>query len=188
MSSLKSYLRQTFGKSHKYETQADLKDMTAEQIVNIEPEEVGFYLRDETGGIPLEGVKRNAMNTLLSIKTEDDTLKKAGIKNGRDTSRVRKNGREIAINSFLNRPEVRTKIVQKDMEEVREEVDRKDMTNRLRALKNLPPSEIYTEEESMVKRLNALKAGKRKTVSKRKRKGKTRKGRKASGKTNKRRN
>jgi hypothetical protein len=185
MSSLKSYLRQTFGKSHKYETQADLKDMTAEQIVNIEPEEVGFYLRDETGGIPLEGVKRNAMNTLLSIKTEDDTLKKAGIKNGRDTSRVRKNGREIAINSFLNRPEVRTKIVQKDMAEMREQLDLKDRINRLRARENLPPIPDTKEE---VQARSKLGGKRRRTVSKGKRKGKTRKGRKASGKTNKRRN
>ena len=54
MSSLKSYFR----KKHRYETQADLKNMTAEQIVNIDPKDVGFYIEQETGGVPLEGVKK----------------------------------------------------------------------------------------------------------------------------------
>jgi hypothetical protein len=189
MSSLKNYLRKNFGKSHRYETQADLKDMTAEQIVNIEPKDVGYYIEQETGGVPLEGVKKDAMTTLLFIKQYNK-------------KRPNETARQRAITSFLDRvkiksnPEVdrliadtRAEMAEKDMEEVRKEVDRKDMTNRLRALKNLPPSEIYTEEESMVKRLNALKAGKRRTVSKGKRREKTRKGRKGrkGRKTNRRR-
>jgi hypothetical protein len=184
MSSLKSYFR----KKHKYETQADLKDMTAEQIVNLNPGEVGYYIEEETGGVPLQGVKRDAMTTLLLIKKYNK-------------KRPNETARQEAITRFLKRKEIipdqevdkliadtRAEMAEKDMEEVREEVDRKDMTNRLRALKNLPPSEIYTEEESMVKRLNALKAGKRKTVSKRKRREKTRKCRKGRNgrKTNRR--
>ena len=52
--SLKSYFR----KKHKYETQADLKDLTAEQIVSLNPSDVGSYIDNETGGIPLTGVKK----------------------------------------------------------------------------------------------------------------------------------
>jgi len=62
-----------FRKKHRYETQADLKDMTAEQIVNLNPKDVGTYLENETGGIPLEGQKRRAMFTLLNIKKREKT-------------------------------------------------------------------------------------------------------------------
>jgi len=82
-------------------------------------------------------------------------------------------------------------MVQENMAKMREQLELKDMTNRLRALDNKPPIPD-TEEESMVRRVQNLggkrsKAsgkpfGKRKTVSKGKRKGKTRKGRKGSNK------
>ena len=64
---------------------------------------------------------------------------------------------------------------------IKEQLEMKDIQNRLRKLDNKP--EIpYTEEETLFRRLNALKGGKRKskafgkTVSKRKRREKTRKG------------
>ena len=62
--SLKSYFR----KDHKYKTQADLKDMTAEQIVSLNPSDIGFYVETETGGIPLTGVKKRALFNLLARK------------------------------------------------------------------------------------------------------------------------
>jgi hypothetical protein len=190
MSSLKSYFR----KKHRYETQADLKDMTAEQIVNLNPSEVGFYIEQETGGVPLEGVKKKAIWTLLSIKRHNK-------------ARPDERARQRAITSFLQSegirpdPEVdrliantQTEMVQENMASMREQLERKDMTNRLRALDNRPPIPD-TDEEAMARRVLNLggkrskASGKpfgRKTVSKGKRREKTRKGRKGR-KTNKRR-
>ena len=177
MSSLKSYFR----KKHRYETQADLKNMTAEQIVNLNPSEVGFYIEQETGGVPLEGVKKKAIWTLLSIKRHNK-------------ARPDERARQRAITNFLERegirsnPEVdkliadtQTEMVQEDMAKMREQLELKDMTNRLRAPDNKPPIPD-TEEESMVRRLQNLGGKRRKTVSKRKRREKTRKGRKGSKK------
>ena len=182
MSSLKSYFR----KKHKYETQADLKDMTAEQIVNLNPGEVGYYIEEETGGVPLQGVKKKAMWTLLAIKRQNK-------------ARPDERARQGAISRFLytegikSDPEVdkliantQTEMVKEDMAKMREQLELKDITNRLRALDNKPPIPD-TEEESMVRRVQNL-GGKRKrrTVSKGKLRGKTRKGRKGR-KTNRRR-
>lgn len=183
MSSLKSYFR----KKHRYETQADLKDMTAEQIVNLNPKDVGFYLETDTGGIPLEGVKRRAMFALLGIKKREKETPNA-------------TARQSSITRFLERegiksnPEVDAVIAQATAElmkendaKLKEQIEMKDLNNRLRALNNQPPIP-YTEEESIFKRLNALKAGKRRRhkTTKRKRREKTRKGRKGR-KTNRRR-
>ena len=183
MSSLKSYFR----KKHRYETQADLKDMTAEQIVNLNPKDVGFYLETDTGGIPLEGVKRSAMFRLLAIKKMQKIA---------PNERARQN----SINSFLydkgikSNPEVDKVIAEATAElakentaKIREQIEMKDLDNRLRKLKGLQPIP-YTEEENMIKRLDALRAGKRRRhkTTKRKRREKTRKGRKGR-KTNRRR-
>jgi len=184
MSSLKSYFR----KKHKYETQADLKDMTAEQIVSLNPSEVGYYLEEETGGVPLEGVKRRAMFSLLAIKKQNKAT-------------PNERARQGAISRFLDRegiksdPEVqklidstRDQMVQEDKAKLKEQIDMKNMENRLRALDNKAPIP-YTEEEDMFIRLQKL-GGKRRTVSKRKRREKTRKGRKGrktNRKTNRRR-
>ena len=181
MSSLKSFFR----KKHRFETQADLKDMTPEQIVNINPSDVGFYLETDTGGIPLEGQKRRAMFTLLNIKKRE-----------KETPNAR--AKQSAITSFLERegiksnPEVDAVIAQaglevakENIEKIKEQIEIKDMTNRLYALDNKPPIPD-TEEEAMVRRLMKLGGKRRRTVSKRKRRDKTKKSRKGR-KTNRRR-
>ena len=170
MSSFKSYFR----KKHKYETQSDLKYMTPEQIVNLHPSEVGFSIEQETGGIPLEGVKRRAMFLLLSIKK-------------REKETPNEKARQSAINRFLEREGIKSNhevdklMVDTHTEMIKEQLEMKDIQNRLRKLNNqkLIPD---TEEETLFRRLNALKGGKRKssklfgkTVSKRKRREKTRK-------------
>ena len=185
MSSLKSYFR----KKHKYETQADLKDMTAEQIVNLNPGEVGYYIEEETGGVPLQGVKKKAMWTLLAIKrqnkaTPNERARQGAISRFLDTEGIKSNPEVDRLIA-----DTQTEMVQEDMAKMREQLELKDMTNRLRALDNRPPIPD-TEEESMARRLNGLQGGKRrKTVSKRKRREKTRKGRKGrkGRKTNRRR-
>jgi hypothetical protein len=185
INSITSYFTTLSMKNHKYETQADLKDMTPEQIVNIDPEDVGFYLKYKTGGVPLEGVKEEAMDALLLIKTLNYDI---------SNETAKKNGRQRAINIFLNRkgiksdPEVIQLMVDGQAEILKPQISNKVLENRMRVLaKEAPISN--TEEEATFIRLNPdLKAGKRRTVSKGKRREKTRKGRKASGKTNKRRN
>jgi hypothetical protein len=169
-----------FRKKHKYETQADLKDMSAEQIVNLNPGDVGTYIERETGGIPLEGVKRRAMFSLLAIKKQNKQTPS-------------ESGRQRAISSFLQRegiksdPEVTKLLVETNNQVMKERLEQKDFDNRLRKL-NDQPVIPDTEEEALFRRTQALKAGKRKrkTVSKRKRR-ETKKGRKNFKKTQKRR-
>ena len=183
MSSLKSFFR----KKHRFETQADLKDMTAEQIVNLNPKDVGTYLENETGGIPLEGQKRRAMFTLLNIKKREKETPNATAKQRAITSFLEREG--IKSNPEVDKliADTQTEMVQEDMAKIREQIQLKNMDNRLRALDNKPPIP-YTEEEKIVVRLDGIYGGKRKrkTVSKRKRREKTRKGRKGR-KTNRRR-
>lgn len=197
MSSLKSYFR----KKHKYETQADLKDMTAEQIININPNEVGFYIETETGDVPLTGVKKRAMFTLLALKRAQKT-------------RPNERARQSSINNFLVRENIKSdpevdslisnaqdELVKEHIVKMREQLGTKDLTNRLRKLRDQQPIPD-TEEEATFRRLDVLRAGKRKTrktrksrrsfgknISKRNRREKTKKGRKrtkASVKTQRR--
>lgn len=161
MSSLKSYFR----KKHKYETQADLKDMTAEQIVSLNPSDVGSYIETETGGIPLTGVKKRALNNLLAQKRVE---KESG---------PNPVARERVIDSFLKRenlrndPEVDKLIVQTNVEVMGDKVRMKEIENRLRRLRDEP--EIpYTEEEKTYLRLSKLNTGGK---TKRRRKHRTKK-------------
>jgi hypothetical protein len=66
--SYKSYFRRAVGKKHTYETQSDLKDMSREAILRIDPKDIGTYVETETGGIPLTGDKKKALTRLLAIK------------------------------------------------------------------------------------------------------------------------
>lgn len=184
MSSLKSYFR----KKHRYETQADLKNMTAEQIVSLNPSEVGYYIEEETGGVPLEGVKKKAMWTLLAIKRQnkarpDERARQGAISRFLDTEGIRTNPEVDRL--IAN---TQTEMVQENMARMREQLESNDMTNRIRALDNRPPIPD-TEEEAMVRRIQNLGGKRRRTVSKGKRRGKTRKSRKGrkGRKTNRRR-
>jgi hypothetical protein len=181
MSSLKSFFR----KKHRYETQADLKDMSAEQIVNLNPKDVGTYLENETGGIPLEGQKRRAMFTLLNIKKREKETPNATAKQRAITSFLEREG--IKSNPEVDAviAEATLEVAKEDIEKIKEQIEIKDMTNRLYALDNKPPIPD-TEEEAMVRRLMKLGGRRKRTVSKRKRRAKTRKGRKGR-KTNRRR-
>jgi hypothetical protein len=143
--SLKSYFR----KDHKYKTQADLKDMTAEQIVSLNPSDIGFYVETETGGIPLTGVKKKALFNLLARKKLE---KKSGINT---------KAREKIINEFLNREglkndeKVTNLLVDTDYNIMSDRVKMKSMENRLRKLKG-EPQIPYTFEEEMYLRIQKL--------------------------------
>ena len=159
--SFKSFFR----KKHKYETQADLKDMTAEQIVSLNPSHVGSYIMNEPGGVPLTGVKKKALYNLLSQKKIE---KETG------PNLV---GRQRAIDSFLKReglindPQVTKLLVETHSELMDDKVRMKEMENRLRRLKDEP--EIpYTEEEKTYLRLSKLNTGGK---TKRRRRNRTKK-------------
>ncbi len=146
--SLKSYFR----KDHKYKSQADLKDMTPEQIVSLNPSDIGFYVETETGGIPLTGIKKRALYNLLARKKVE---KKTG---------VNMKTREKIISEFLKReglkydPEVNKLLVETDYKATSDRLRMKTMENRLRKLKNEP--EIpYTDEEEMYLRFEKLRTG-----------------------------
>lgn len=146
--SLKSYFR----KKHKYETQADLKDMTAEQIVSLNPSDIGFYIESETGGVPLTGVKKRALFNLLAQKNQE---KKSGIN---------PSAREKVIDSFLKReglkndPEVNKLLVETEHDIIKDRVQMKSLENRLRKLKG-DPEIPYTDEEELYLRMQNLKIG-----------------------------
>jgi len=76
-----------FRKKHKYETQSDLQNLSVEEIIRIDPKDVGFYIADETGGNPLTGDKLKALKQLLAFKK--------GIPKGRPVP-------ESMIQQFLN--------------------------------------------------------------------------------------
>ena len=146
--SLKSYFR----KDHKYKSHADLKDMSAEEIVSLNPSDVGYYIEKETGGIPLSDVKKRALLNLLARKKEE---KISGI-----NPRIR----EKIINSFLTREglkndkEVSNLIVDTGSKITADALQMKTMENRLRKLQDKP--EIpYTAEEEMYLRIQKLRSG-----------------------------
>lgn len=160
--SLKSYFR----KKHKYETQADLQNMTAEQIVSLNPSDVGQYIENETGGVPLTGVKRRAMYRLLAIKKQEKLTPNPV-------------ARQSAISQFLQNegikenPEVTKLLVDTNNQIMNDKISQKQLENRLRRLRDEP--EIpYTKDEEMYLRVQGLGiGGKRKRHSRRRLREKT---------------
>ena len=57
-----------FRKKHKYETQSDLQGLSVEEIIRIDPKDIGLYIEEETGDNPLTGDKLKALNKLLAFK------------------------------------------------------------------------------------------------------------------------
>jgi hypothetical protein len=57
-----------FSKKYKYQTQAELKNLDAEQIANILPNDVNANIRDNTGGVSLTTPQQRAMFFLLQLK------------------------------------------------------------------------------------------------------------------------
>ncbi len=122
MESLKSLFR----KPHKYETQADLDKLTADEIIHLDPKEVGFYVEKNEGGVKLTGPKRTSMLRLLSIKRDE--------KNNPSLIRLRAS----VVDKLTNQ----NKEVEKLMRDTQAEIDREaaeqnSMRNRL-ALLGMP--------------------------------------------------
>ena len=163
---------------YTYNTQADLQDLTAEQIVRLNPCEVSTTIDKDTGGVPLNGVKRRALNRLLAIK---------------EIPEMSESQRQKAINNFLsneNSEQVKQvirkaedDIVNETSHNMMQQATQTNLENRLRALKNLPPKPMTWEEE-MAERMRKLKytGG----VSRRRRRTKRRKCRSTRSRHNRR--
>ena len=73
MSSLKRFMPSFLkGKTYKYETQADLDKLTADEIIHIDPKEVSLTVDKNKSLVKLTGDKRDSMLSLLSIKREEE--------------------------------------------------------------------------------------------------------------------
>jgi hypothetical protein len=107
--------------SYKYETQADLDKLTANEILNLNPNEVSLTVDKNTGGVNLPGDKRAAMFRLLSIKREEE-------RNPSLSSR-----RASVVDKLTNRD----KEVEELMRDTQDEIDAENTTrNRLTLLDN----------------------------------------------------
>ena len=108
-------------KTYKYETQADLDKLTANEIINIDPKEVSVNVEKNKGGVNLPGDKRAAMFRLLSIKREEE-------RNPSLSSR-----RASVVDKLTNRD----KEVEQLMRDAQKEIDEENTTrNRLTLLDN----------------------------------------------------
>ena len=58
-------------KTHKYESTLPLRDFTVEQILNIDPKDVGFNIREKEGSIRLNDEQSRALAFLLLLKEEE---------------------------------------------------------------------------------------------------------------------
>ena len=172
--SLKSF----FQRNHKYNTQADLKHLGAEEIVRLDPRDVSSRIETETGGHPLQGVKKRAMHVLMALKKVNKETPNAAA-----TERVIANFLEregIHKNSEVSRliAEATDEILEETNETMMSQLRRKDLENRLRKLKG-EPALPDTKEEAMFRRTYVLKAGKRSSTGKRKANKNTKKGKRA---------
>ena len=120
MSWLPSFLKRK-PQTYKYETQADLDKLTANEIINIDPKEVSVNVEKNKGGVNLPGDKRAAMFRLLSIKREEE-------RNPSLSSR-----RASVVDKLTNRD----KEVEQLMRDAQKEIDEENTTrNRLTLLDN----------------------------------------------------
>ena len=185
-------LRSLFGvqhKQHKYDKQAQLQNLTAEQIVNLNPIEVSSTIDKETSGVQLPEQKRRAMYTLLAIKTAhkqrpDEKARQSAINRFLVTEGIRSNPELDSLISNATQ-----ELVEENNKKLMDQIEMKSIENRLRILRGESPIP-YTEEEDTFCKLHKgklHKGGKRKTrksfrknISKRNRREKTKKGRKGS--------
>ena len=152
-SSFKSY----FGKKHKYETLADLiRDRpTPEEIIRTDPKDVRTDILAKPTGPHLSEQQNKALRTLLSIKRQEKL------------SGVNLAARERVITQFLEfQPKVEAlinkvtgEIVQETDKLLKEQVDQKDLENRLRALKGQMPIPYTFEEEIYITKSGLKKGG-----------------------------
>ena len=147
MSSFKSY----FGKKHKYETLADLIKVasTPEEIIRTDPKDIRTDILDNPS-VTLSEQQTKALRMLLAIKRQEK-------KSGENLP-----AREKVITQFLGfEPQVTALLVETTGEVLKEQIEQKDLENRLRALRDKPIIPDTEEETSYRKLLELRKGGKR---------------------------
>jgi hypothetical protein len=138
-------------KSHKYESRNDLKDMTPEQIVRLDPNDVGFYIADRPKDNPLTARQTSALNTLLSMKRMEKKLK------GISTHDKLASARASTIERFSEVPTKEEAAV--IMSATREVAENEALQRRLDALKGYS-STYQTAAQKERARVHDLKTGK----------------------------
>ena len=165
-----------FRKKHKYETQSDLQNLSVEEIIRIDPKDVGFYIEDETGGNPLTGDKLKALKKLLAFKRN--------IPKGRPVP-------ESMIQQFLNEDAQINKMMGEATGEIVKEYKAKtvddlkmlDLKRGIDSLGNKMPQPV-TEDESTKRKWTNL-GGRTRKVRKSRKSRKARKSKKAIRKSKK---
>lgn len=152
-----------FRKKHKYETQADLQGFTVEEIIRIDPKDIGFYIEENPGPKPLVGDKLKALKKLLAFKRN--------IPKGAQVP-------ESMIQQYLNEEAQINKMIGEATGEVVKEYKKKtvddlnmiDLERRLAALHNQMPEPITKDEVSKRKWTNLGGRTKRSRKSRKSRK------------------
>ena len=137
-----------FRKKHKYETQSDLQGLSVEEIIRIDPKDIGFYIEEETGGNPLTGDKLKALKKLLAFKRN--------IPKGRPVP-------ESMIQQFLNEEsqinkmmgEATNEIVKENKQQTIDDLKMIDLKRGVDSLSNRMPQPV-TKDESIKRKWTNL--------------------------------
>jgi hypothetical protein len=159
-----------FGKQHEYNTQADLVNMSPEDIVRLEPCDVPSYIIDRPGSRPLDNMQLKALRVLLQIKQDEKAMRPPINKTGRDT-RINKflgiDDQTREVSSLLK--ETMDDMAKEDSETAIRLLQEKDLRNRLAKLNGLKLVP-YTDADNITRRfMEVNKGGKRRKTYKRKR-------------------
>ena len=170
-----------FRKKHKYETQSDLQGLSVEEIIRIDPKDIGFYIEEETGGNPLTGDKLKALKKLLAFKRN--------IPKGRPVP-------ESMIQQFLNEEsqinkmmgEATNEIVKENKQQTIDDLKMLDLKRGVDSLSNRMPQPVTTDESIKRKwtNLGGRTRKRRKARKLKKSLRKTRKSKKSKKRTKKR--
>ena len=162
-----------FRKKHTYETQSDLQNLSVEEIIRIDPKDVGFYIEDETGGNPLTGDKLKALKKLLAFKRN--------IPKGRPVP-------ESMIQQFLNEDaqinkmvgEATNELIKENKQQTIDDLKMLDLNRGVDALSNRMPQPVTKDEYTKRKwtNLGGRTRKSRKSKKSRQNKRKSRKSRK----------
>jgi hypothetical protein len=137
-----------FRKKHKYETQSDLQGLSVEEIIRIDPSDIGFYIVEETGGKPLTGDKLKALNRLIAFKRN--------IPKGRPVP-------ESMIQQFLNQDaeinkmmgEATNELVKENKQQTINDLKMLDLNRGVDSLNNRMPQPV-TKDESVKRKWTNL--------------------------------
>ena len=136
----------------RYKTQADLDKFTAEEILNLNPNEVSLTVDKNTGGVNLPGDKRAAMFRLLSIKREEKEISKLKEKNPKLSDL-----REGVIEGLIKNDKEAKQL----MRDTQAEIDAENTRKRLTLSENLPTAPTtrpYSRKGGRTRRRRASRA------------------------------